>query len=347
LASHGVDYRVLAANVGGVTAQDVPADLAVETMPVDLPSRAQARRERLLNPKGLLARGPFAERLSELAQEVDLVHFVEAQTALAVGAIDRPAVVQLHFLTRRDRRISGPWSREGRISIELLRAEMSVRRRARWLLANSREVAAELQAHAPGAHVGVAPLALDPAYYTPRARLADPIAGLIGTARWPPTRRAVEQLLTRVWPLVGERLGDARLLLAGQDMERSRFSHLPDRERVEWRASVPSASDFLRELGVLAYPLGAGSGAKVKVLEALALGIPVVTTPDGAEGLGGLGGVTVETDDTRLSEALVALLDDPAARRAAGDHAYRTFCEHHSPHVAAVPVLEFYERVLA
>lgn len=347
LKSHGVGYRVLAANVGKIALDDLPADVSVDVVPVDLPSRAQARRERLLHPNGLLARGAFAERLRVLAQDVDIVHFVEAQTAVGLSIVDKPAVVQLHFLTRRDHRIRGPWSREGRIAIELLRAEASVRRRARWLLANSSEVASQLQASAPRAHVGVAPLALDPTYYTPRAQLADPTAGLIGTARWPPTRRAVERLLTSVWPLVRERRGDARLLLAGQDMERSRFPHLPDLAGVEWRASVPSASGFLRELGVLAYPLTAGSGAKVKVLESMALGVPVVTTPEGAEGLGGLGGVAVETDDRRLADALVALLDDPAARRVAGEEAYRTFCEHHSPHVAIVPVVELYECMLA
>jgi polysaccharide biosynthesis protein PslH len=342
-----VDYQALAPNIGNAPLGDLAEGLSLEMISVEFPTRSQARRERLLHPKSMLARGPFAERLRELAREADIVHFVEAQTAVALGIVKKPAVVQLHFLTRRDRKITGPWSREGRISIELLRAETSVRRRAHWLLANSPEVAQQLRASAPGADVSVAPLALDPAYYAPRAKLAEPVAGLIGTARWPPTRRAVERLLTCVWPLVKERRHDARLLLAGQDMERAKFPHLPDQAGVEWRATVPSASGFLGELGALAYPLTSGSGVKVKVLEALALGVPVVTTHEGAEGLGGFGGVTVETDDLRLADALVALLDDPAARRAAGEAAHRTFREHHTPLVAAAPVVDLYQRMLA
>jgi glycosyltransferase involved in cell wall biosynthesis len=130
-------------------------------------------------------------------------------------------------------------------------------------------------------------------------------------------------------------------------MERSAFPHLPEHPGVEWRGRVPSATDFLRELGTLLYPLTAGSGVKVKVLEALALGIPVVTTPDGAEGLGARGGVTVESDDRPIVETTVALFDSFEARRQGGEAAYRTFVDHHTPAVTAAPVVELYERMLA
>jgi glycosyltransferase involved in cell wall biosynthesis len=170
--------------------------------------------------------------------------------------------------------------------------------------------------------------------------------GLIGTARWPPTQQAVTRLLTRVWPLVRSRRPDARLLLAGDGMEPAHFGAIAEAPGVEWRGRVDSAADFLRELGALLYPLSRGSGAKVKVLEALALGLPVVTTPEGAEGVGARGGVTVETDDERLAASVVALCEDPRARREAGADARLTFAHHHSPPVAAAVVAELYERML-
>jgi glycosyltransferase involved in cell wall biosynthesis len=172
------------------------------------------------------------------------------------------------------------------------------------------------------------------------------LVGLIGTARWPPTQEAVVRLLRSVWPLVRARRPDARLLLAGDGMEPAHFGAVADAPGVEWRGRVESAADFLRELGVLLYPLSRGSGAKVKVLEALALGIPVVTTPDGAEGVGARGGLTVETDDERLASCVLALCEDPQARREAGAAARRTFTLHHSPPTAAAAVAEVYERML-
>ena len=351
LAGHGVDLRVLAADLRNDMRQELrgalPDDLSIELPPIQHPSRARTRWLRFARPYGLLTTTAFAPLVRERARDADVVHFVELAASSLIPLVDRPAVAQVHCLTRRDRDIRPPWTSDGRTAIELLRAERRVFGQARWLLVNSREVAEPLAAGAPHAHVAVAPLPLDPAGYAPRAPLDAPVAGLIGTAVWPPTANAVERLLRTVWPRVLERRPDARLLLAGFGMEREAFPHLPDLPGVEWRGTVASATAFLRELGVLLYPLGRGSGAKIKVLEALALGVPVVTTPDGAEGIGGRDGLVVDTDDDALADATAALLGDAAARQAAGDAAYATFCDHHAPLPATLPLLELYERMAA
>jgi polysaccharide biosynthesis protein PslH len=226
-------------------------------------------------------------------------------------------------------------------------AERRVRRRARWLLVNSSDVAGHLRSAAPNSEVVIAPLSLDPDSYTPSATLDSSAAGLIGSAAWPPTANAVERLLREVWPLVLQRSPDARLVLAGFGMEQARFSHLPQLRGVEWRGTVDSASDFLRELGLLLYPLTAGSGAKVKVLEALAIGLPVVTTANGGEGIVGDGGITIAGEVDALVKATVRLIESPHERRAAGAAALRSFEEHHTPGHAAAPVVRLYERMLA
>lgn len=347
LAAHGVELHVLAAQLRGGQPPGLAEDLPLELVRVEHPGRGRTRWLRFTRPHALLATTPFASLVRERARAADVVHCVELAGSSLISLVDRPAVAQIHCLTRRDRDIRPPWTNEGRVARELLRAERRVFGQARWLLVNSREVAEPLAALAPHAHVAVAPLALDPASYAPPAALEAPVAGLIGMAGWPPTANAVERLLLRVWPRVLERRPDARLLLAGYGMERAAFPQLPDLPGVEWRGAVASATDFLRELGVLLYPLGRGSGAKIKVLEALALGVPVVTTPDGAEGIGGRGGLVVETDDEALAAAAAELLMDAAARRAAGAAAHETFVEHHAPLPASAPVLELYERMAA
>lgn len=319
--------------------------MQIELISVEL-SRLGGRWSRLTNPGGALIRGRFAERLRELATGVDIVHVVEVRASGALWMLDRPAVLQLHSLTLRDRQVWRPWASEDRDALEILRAERRALRRADWVLVNSQEVSDGLPPWIAPSHRAVAPLALDAAHYTPRASLEHPVAGLIGTAQWPPTTNAVRRLLGHVWPLVLEWRPTARLMLAGEGMEASAFGAGADLPGVQWRGRVPSASDFLRELGVLLYPPATGSGVKVKVLEALALGVPVVSTREGAEGLLDLGGVTLEEEDERIAAATVALLDDPAARRDAGDRAHANFLANHTPLVAAAPVVALYERIL-
>jgi len=346
LADHGVECRALAATGRPVAATSGSvADLPVEVMLVPLPGRWRARVERVVSPQRTLRVGPFADRLRALAAEADVVHFVDTHTAVAMDLVDRPALAQLDRVTRLDRDLDRPWRREDRDGLVLWRTERRVCRHSRWLLTNSQTAARALAAAAPGAEVAIAPLALDPQAYDPPAHLGSDAVGLIGTASWPPTANAVRRLLTRVWPLVLRARPGAQLHLAGRGMVAASFGELADAPGVRWAGSVPSASGFLRELGVMLYPLDRGSGTKVKVLEALALGLPVVTTPDGAEGIEPSEAVTVSEDDERLAAATVGLLADGAARRAAGAAGRRTFAEHHAPAPAAAPVVELYGRM--
>lgn len=347
LIESGVETQALVADMRPEVVPGPPADLPVEVVHIEHPSEWPHRFERIVRPYTGLARGAFPERLRARVAEADVVHLVGIEAGALLPLVDRPALAQLDCFTRRDRDLAWPWTQDGRIGIELLRGERRTVRRARWLLASSPEVAAEFASQAPRAEVACAPLPLDPGDYADRAALDEPVAGLIGTARWPPTANAVERLLRTVWPRVVERLPGARLVLAGRGMEPGAFPGLPsDLPGVEWRGSVESATAFLGGLGVLAYPLGRGSGAKIKVLEALALGVPIVTTPEGAEGLGGDGGVAVREDDEALADAVVALLADRDARLRAGDAAHANFAAHHAPRVAAAPVVDLYRRML-
>src|SRR5207244_493040 len=77
----------------------------------------------------------------------------------------------------------------------------------------------------------------------------------------------------------------ARLLLVGRSPPPSLRERVARQEHVELHANVPDVRPFLARSGVLAVPLRIAGGSRIKILEALSAGLPVVSTRVGAEGL--------------------------------------------------------------
>ncbi|HEU0130584.1 MAG TPA: glycosyltransferase [Mycobacteriales bacterium] len=325
LVAHGLAVRAVAAGTETVEVAGVTVE-AVRTAP-ERPGWA-GRAQRLRRPRGELARGGLGDRVRELARDADVVHLEEVDTAWCSAGLAMPSIVHLHYRVRLDPR--GPL----RPFVEYDLAERAAIRRHRWLAASSPVVAATLRR--PGKEVVEHRLALDPAAYAP-ATLAEPVAGLIGTLDWPPTRAALDRLRT-VWPVVRRAVPDATLRIAGRGVAEP----VPGAEHL---GAVASAAAFVAGLGVLLYPVPRGSGAKVKVLEAMATGVPVVTTVCGAEGVPPNDGVLVCHDDAALAHAATELLRDPAARRERGAAARAAFLAHHAPEPATAPLAEAYRRM--
>jgi hypothetical protein len=328
LMCHGVEVRAIAARRGFSVPGEVPADLPVEVVDVEPPGPVRARLQRVTRPLGELT-GPFAERVRAAAADADLIHLEETETLWCDESSSKPSLVHLHYLARLDRGFGAPWSKQFREVLDATRAEHAAVRRHRHVVASSPLVAAEL----PG-EVVVAPLSLDPALYTPAPLDGPPTAGLLGTAGWPPTAAALRVLREEVWPRVN--VPEAELVVAGRGTER--FGGLGE---------VESAREVFQRLSLLLFPLPRGSGMKVKTLEAMASGVPVVTTPAGAEGIEPSDGVIVETDPDRLAAAASELLTDEAARHQRGASARRDFERNYSPAAATAPLVELYERMLA
>jgi polysaccharide biosynthesis protein PslH len=335
LAEHGLEVRVVAARRHFAPAGE--PDAAVDIVTIEPASPWRARVEALLHPRSELA-GAFRERVHELSRTADVVHLEETETAPAGIGAAAPAVLHMHYLVRRDRPL---WGRGFRDVLEFRRAERSAARRYRHLVASSPSIADELRRTAPHAQVTLAPLTLDPAAYRRAPLDGPPVAGIIGTAAWPPTAGAMRELVDRVWPLVRALVPDAELLVAGRGTDRLGLRG----DGVRVLGEVPSATAFLDGLSLLLFPLRRGSGMKVKVLESLAAGLPVVTTATGAEGIAPNDGVAVAADAGALARAAAELLRDPEARRQRGDAAAAEFARRYAPRPATEPLVELYRRL--
>jgi glycosyltransferase involved in cell wall biosynthesis len=342
LSLHGIEITAIAARRPWAVTGKPPSDLPVATVPA--PSPALSRMKDVLGLHGRLRGGEFLQRVRQLAADTDVIHIEEATTAWPCGRHPtRPSAVHLHFLATLDQSL--PW-RSGRALRDFLlyvAAERAAVRRHRFLVASSPVIASVLRRASPRTEVVLAPLSLDPAYYPAACLDGVPRAGIIGTAAWPPTASALERLTTRVWPQVRREMPDAQLIVAGRGMRS--VDGLERMAGVELRGEVASAAEFLRDLSVLLYPVERGSGMKLKVLEAIASGVPVVTTPAGAEGIEANEGVIVETTDRRLADAAIELLRDPLARRERGAAARAAFHRRYTPKPATEPLVDLYRRM--
>ena len=327
LIGHGVEVHAIAARRVFSVRGDVPADLPVEIVDVEPPGALQARLQRITRPLGELT-GAFSERVRAAAADSDLVHLEETETVWCGQGIDKPSLVHLHYLARLDRSFGPPWSKQFREVLDATRAEHAAARR-RYVVASSPLVAQALGR----SDVVVAPLSLDAALYRPAPLDGPPTAGLIGTAAWPPTAAALRALLQDVWPRV--ETPEAELVIAGRGTEQ--FGGIGE---------VESSRELFQRLSLLLFPLPRGSGMKVKTLEAMASGVPVVTTPAGAEGIEPSDGVIVETEPDRLAAAARELLTDERARSERGAAARADFERRYSPGPATAPLAGLYERML-
>lgn len=342
LAAHGVEVHALAARQ--FFAGELPPDVRVELVPVDPSPRGwRSMSGRLRRPRGHLGSTALAQRVSELAPEAEILHLEQTETAWCDEGLSTPSLVHLHFRVRRDRSLGPPWRNEFRWVLEHALAERAAIRRHRYLVASSPLIAEALRDEAPRAEVVHVPLSLDPQYYQPAGLDGPLVAGIIGTGYWAPTAGAIHRLVTRVWPGVHRLVPEARLLVAGRGIEELAGPEIPT--GVEIVGEVPSSADFLRNLSVLLYPLERGSGMKVKVLEAIASGVPVVTTPPGAEGIEVSDGVVIGGDDLSLVTAAASILRDEKERIQRGQAARRSFLQYYTPEVAVKPLVDLYRRM--
>jgi glycosyltransferase involved in cell wall biosynthesis len=182
------------------------------------------------------------------------------------------------------------------------------------------------------ARVAVVDNGVDTSYFRAAGAARVPAQILfLGSLDWRPNLDAVRLLLQRIFPEVRKRALAARLCLVGRnppDWLRREAALLPN---VELHADTPDVRPFLTRSAVMAVPLRIGGGSRLKILEALACGLPVVSTRIGAEGLRLEPGehLTVVEDADAMAQALVRCLGEPEAARRMAERGRRVVCEHY------------------
>jgi len=173
-----------------------------------------------------------------------------------------------------------------------------------------------LLASAPGARVELLENGVDLDYFCPDHG-APPEEGTIictGNMSYFPNANGVRYFVEKIFPLVKSRVPGARFLAVGQNPPASvRRLGSPD---VVVTGAVPDIRSYYLRSVVAVSPIRFGSGTLNKVLEPMALGVPVVATPVGTEGLPMKNGehLLIAESAEDFADRVVELLVDPALR---------------------------------
>lgn len=169
--------------------------------------------------------------------------------------------------------------------------------------------------------------AADYRHEPPAPREGAPRVILFGDMQYWPNVRAASFFHREVYPLLKARHPDLVWVIAGRNPHETIVSAVAGDPSVVVTGTVPDMSDTVRAADVVVVPLLEGSGTRFKLLEAWALGRPVVSTTIGAEGLECENGREVLIADTpaAFAEATSRVLSDPALATALARNAYETY----------------------
>lgn len=168
----------------------------------------------------------------------------------------------------------------------------------------------------------------------------------IGNYEYPPNVDAVEWTMDEVMPRVWQSRPDARITIAGYALPADWHQRWPDK-RIEWHAFVPDLTALQAQAAIFFAPLRTGGGSKLKVLEAMAAGLAVVTTAQGVSGLAVTSGVEYGggEDAEALAVAVSRQLSDPDGAQRMGAAGRDYVGRAHDWSVAAAQLLEVYAAV--
>jgi polysaccharide biosynthesis protein PslH len=243
----------------------------------------------------------YADTVPDVPIVLDLHNVYSRLAARAAG--DRAGLFRRPFLAGQARLLA--------------RQEQLAARRAHTIMAVSDEDARYFAAFG-GARVVMVPNGVDCSAFASglNGRPWPPSLLYVGALDWPPNASAARLLAAEILPAVRQRIPAAHLTIVGKNPPPEVLALARTQPHVEVAANVRDVVPYFRGAHVLAVPLEAGGGTRLKILEAFATGLPVVSTPVGCEGIDAAHGQhLLVADRAQFADAIVQALLDPAAAR--------------------------------
>jgi polysaccharide biosynthesis protein PslH len=165
--------------------------------------------------------------------------------------------------------------------------------------------------------ITVLPNGVDLEYFTPMKNLEKENAALVvsGKMSYHANQAMVLHLVNDIMPLVWKARPDAHVWIVGKDPPKN-IRKLAEQPRITVTGTISDIRPYLQRAAVAVAPLVYGAGVQNKILEAMACGTPVVTTPKAVAGLSAVPeqDLLVGRSASEFASCVLDLLEDPARR---------------------------------
>jgi len=157
---------------------------------------------------------------------------------------------------------------------------------ARKVVVMSESDRGQMRKLVPGLAIDIVPNGIDVGYFAAKKRNGPPGKKVlyVGNFNWLQNTEAVKVLMKDVWPRIKKSVSDSKLWIVGTHMNAGIKSLQSD--DIEISEGLEDIREAYKGASVLVAPIKGPGGTRLKILEAMASGLPVVTTSVGAEGLG-------------------------------------------------------------
>lgn len=252
-----------------------------------------------------------------VADELCMTPYVEMMPGLP-RIIIRHKVDYLHY---REVAWARPWGTDKFLefieSVKLQRYERTKMSLYQGCVVCSEKDAALIRQYAPNVPYIVIPNGVDLSFFVPsgRSKASQLTLLYVGSMYYPPNVDAVQFFFRSIYPSIREAQPKVRVQIVGHipPPEVQQWARLPG---VEVIGGVPDVRPYYEEATVFIVPLRIGGGTRLKIPEAMAMGVPVVSTSIGAEGIDIHPGedILIADDPHSFAKSVLQLLSDPALR---------------------------------
>lgn len=268
----------------------------------------------------------MAERLRGIVQAIspDVVHVDALGLAQYLPLANRSGTVLNHHdvesckIEVRSRKTSNPVLR-AYLSLEANKLSAAEGKWCPKFDANivvSEEEGAVLTRTCPGLRVRVVPNGVDITYFTPRLDPGGNTLLFCGSLDMHPNQEAMDYFLKRVWPRLVSRTPHLELYVVGRNPPRWLEEVAKSDPRIHVTGFVDDVRPYFQKAAVCICPILSGGGTRLKILDSLAMGVPVVATSFAAAGLS-LGHdkhLLLADTEEQFAEYILQLLNDLSLR---------------------------------